>query len=92
MTELRTQIASLYNNVSSDEILVHAGAEEAIFNFMNVALDPGDEIIVHSPYYQSLGEVAHGSGTSGVAHSATFGCIEGSGEPGTRKSLTSSCL
>jgi aspartate/methionine/tyrosine aminotransferase len=60
--ELRTQIASLYNNVSSDEILVHAGAEEAIFNFMNVALDPGDEIIVHSPYYQSLGEVAHGIG------------------------------
>jgi aspartate/methionine/tyrosine aminotransferase len=60
--ELRTQIASLYDNVSSDEILVHAGAEEAIFNFMNVALDPGDQIIVHSPYYQSLGEVARGIG------------------------------
>lgn len=60
--ELRTQIASLYHHVSPDEILVHAGAEEAIFNFMNVALDPGDQIIVHSPYYQSLGEVARGIG------------------------------
>ena len=56
--ELRTQIASLYEKVSSKEILVHAGAEEAIFNFMNVVLDPGDEIILHAPYYQSLGEVA----------------------------------
>ncbi len=60
--ELRTQIASLYKNVSSEEILVHAGAEEAIFNFMNVALNPNDQIIVHSPYYQSLGEVARGIG------------------------------
>lgn len=60
--ELRTQIASLYKNVSPDEILVHAGAEEAIFNFMNVVLDPDDQIIVHSPYYQSLGEVARGIG------------------------------
>jgi aspartate/methionine/tyrosine aminotransferase len=42
--------------------LVHAGAEEAIFNFMNVALDPGDHIVVHAPYYQSLGEVARGIG------------------------------
>ena len=62
--ELRSQIASLYNNTSSDNIIVHAGAEEAIFNFMNVVLDTGDEIIVHSPYYQSLGEVARSIGAS----------------------------
>ncbi len=62
--ELRTQIASLYNNTSSESIMVHAGAEEAIFNFMNVVLDTGDEIIVHSPYYQSLGEVARSIGIS----------------------------
>jgi aspartate/methionine/tyrosine aminotransferase len=60
--ELRTQIASLYNNASSDEILVHTGSIEAIFNFMNVVLAPGDEIVIHSPYYQALGEVACGIG------------------------------
>ena len=56
--ELRTQIASLYQKISSEQILVHTGAEEAIFNFMNVVLEAGDQIIVHAPYYQSLGEVA----------------------------------
>lgn len=62
--ELRAQIASLYKNASLEDILVHAGAEEAIFNVMNVVLDSGDEIIVHSPFYQSLGEVARSVGAS----------------------------
>jgi aspartate/methionine/tyrosine aminotransferase len=62
--ELRAQIASLYNNTSAENIIVHTGAEEAIFNFMNVVLNAGDEIIVHSPYYQSLGEVALSIGAS----------------------------
>ncbi len=60
--ELRTLIASLYQNISSGQILVHAGAEEAIFNFMNVVLETGDHIIIHTPYYQSLGEVARSIG------------------------------
>ena len=46
----------------ADQVLVHAGAEEAIFNFMNVALKPGDHVIVHAPHYQSLGEVARSIG------------------------------
>ena len=60
--DLRQAIAELYEQISADRILVHAGAEEAIFNFMNVALKPGDHLIVHAPYYQSLGEVARGVG------------------------------
>lgn len=60
--ELRRAIAGLYANQSPDHILVHAGAEEAIFNFMNVMLAPGDHIIVHSPCYQSLAEVARSIG------------------------------
>jgi aspartate/methionine/tyrosine aminotransferase len=56
--QLRQQIAALYQDVSPDEILVHSGAEEAIFNFMNVLLEPGDHVIVHSPCYQSLYEAA----------------------------------
>jgi len=60
--ELRQAIAALYQQTTANQVLVHSGAEEAIFNFMNVALKPGDHVIVHSPYYQSLGAVASGAG------------------------------
>jgi len=60
--ELRSEIAALYRGITPEEILVHSGAEEAIFNFMHVALETGDEIIVQAPYYQSLGEVARSLG------------------------------
>jgi aspartate/methionine/tyrosine aminotransferase len=59
---LRDQIATLYSEIDPDEILVHAGAEEAIFNTMNVVLDPGDHVIVHYPCYQSLAEIAQSIG------------------------------
>ena len=57
-TELRVAISNLYQGISPDQVLVHAGAEEAIFNFMNSFLRKGDHVIVHAPFYQSLGEVA----------------------------------
>jgi len=59
---LRQAVAALYENITPDHVLVHAGAEEAIFNFMNVALDAGDHVIVHGPCYQSLAEVARSIG------------------------------
>jgi aspartate/methionine/tyrosine aminotransferase len=60
--ELRQAITTLYKEITADQVIVHAGAEEAIFNFMNVALTSGDHVIVHAPYYQSLGEVARSLG------------------------------
>lgn len=60
--ELRDAIASLYTQATHRDILVHAGAEEAIFNFMNVVLKPGNHVVVHTPHYQSLGEVARSIG------------------------------
>ena len=60
--QLRQAVSLLYDRIAADRVLVHAGAEEAIFNFMNVVLDPGDHVIVHAPYYQSLGEVARSIG------------------------------
>jgi aspartate/methionine/tyrosine aminotransferase len=59
---LREAVAALYDDISADHVLVHAGAEEAIFNFMNVVLSPGDHVIVHGPCYQSLAEVARSVG------------------------------
>lgn len=55
---LRRQIAALYTGLGPDQVLVHSGAEEAIFNFMHAVLQPGDHAVVHQPGYQSLYEVA----------------------------------
>jgi aspartate/methionine/tyrosine aminotransferase len=59
---LRAEIASLYQGVDPDEVLTFAGAEEAIFVFMNVALEPGDHVVATWPAYQSLHEVARAVG------------------------------
>ena len=59
---LRQEISQLYTSISPDEVLVHNGAEEAIFLFMQAVLQPGDHVIVHWPCYQSLFEIAKSLG------------------------------
>jgi aspartate/methionine/tyrosine aminotransferase len=59
---LRHAIAGLYDTVGDDEVLVHAGAEEAIFLFMHAMLNPGDHVIVHWPCYQALMEIPRSIG------------------------------
>ncbi len=65
---LRTEIASLYESVAPDEVLVFSGAEEAIFVAANVLLGPGDHAIVVWPAYQSLHEVARAAGADVTLH------------------------
>ena len=55
---LRAAIAGLYESIGADDVLVHSGASEAIFTFMNGLLHPGDQVIVHYPCYQSLFQIA----------------------------------
>jgi len=62
-TELRELIADLYTEQSPDDIIVFTGAEEAIYIFMNVLLTKGDHVIVQTPCYQSLFEVAASIGS-----------------------------
>ena len=59
---LRERIAGLYDGREADEVLIHSGAEEAIFNFMNLEIEAGDHLVVHAPCYQSLAEVARSIG------------------------------
>lgn len=59
---LRREIARLYETIQPEQIMVHAGAEEAIFNFMNAVLTASDHVIVQFPCYQSLGEIANAIG------------------------------
>ncbi|CRK81410.1 aminotransferase class I/II-fold pyridoxal phosphate-dependent enzyme [Neobacillus massiliamazoniensis] len=60
--ELRKEISKLYKNINSEEVLVHVGAQEPIFNFLNVCLEAGDHMISQFPVYQSLYEVGNAIG------------------------------
>lgn len=59
---LRKEIASLYKNIQPEQVLVHSGAEEAIYNMAASLLKPGDHVIVQMPCYQSLAELPQAFG------------------------------
>jgi aspartate/methionine/tyrosine aminotransferase len=65
---LRREIAGLYEAIEPDDVLVFAGAEEAIFGLMNVVVEAGDHVIVTWPGYQSLHEVARANGVDVTLH------------------------
>lgn len=59
---LRQEVARIYERIQPEHLLIHSGAEEAIFLFMHAVLNAGDHIIVHAPCYQSLTGVAQSIG------------------------------
>jgi aspartate/methionine/tyrosine aminotransferase len=65
---LRREVAATYEGIDAEDVLVFAGAEEAIFCLANVALGPGDHAIVTWPGYQSLYEVARATGAEVSLH------------------------
>jgi aspartate/methionine/tyrosine aminotransferase len=70
--ELRRAIASLYEQTNDDHILAHSGAEEPIFTVMNALLEPGDNIVVQFPAYQSHYSIAENRGASVTRWNANF--------------------
>ncbi|MCL4271561.1 MAG: aminotransferase class I/II-fold pyridoxal phosphate-dependent enzyme, partial [Anaerolineales bacterium] len=67
---LRGEIAKLYSTVQPEDVLVFSGANEAIYLFMLAALKKNDHVIVHTPHYQSLSEVARSIGCETCAWQA----------------------
>ncbi len=65
---LRAEIASLYDGIAADDVLVFAGAEEAIFCLLSTSLQEGNHVIVTWPGYQSLYEVARAAGAQVSLH------------------------
>jgi len=59
---LRREICRIYSTLEAGHVLVHAGAEEAIFLFMHSLLKAGDHVVVQRPCYQSLHEIPRGIG------------------------------
>ena len=56
------EIAKLYEGLTADDVMVFAGAEEAIFCLMSTSLQEGNHAVVTWPGYQSLYEVARSAG------------------------------
>jgi len=54
---LRREIRKCYQSADLDNILVTVGVTEALFAFFNVILEPGDEVIVEFPEFQTLYEL-----------------------------------
>ncbi len=52
--ELREDIAKLYRNRSSDEVIVTNGSAEANFLLVMSLIEPGDEIVVFVPNYLQI--------------------------------------
>lgn len=60
---LRETLAkALYETLSPEDLLIHSGSSEGIFNFMSAVLSPGDHLIVQTPCYPSLYAVAQAHG------------------------------
>ena len=64
---LRERIAGFYPGLGADDILVTNAPEEAIFIAMTALLGPGDRVIVQTPCYQALAEIARWRGAEVVA-------------------------
>lgn len=60
--QLREAIANSYSGMRVENILVHSGAQEAIFSFVHCCLEVDDHIIVLQPAYQSLFSLAEDRG------------------------------
>jgi aspartate/methionine/tyrosine aminotransferase len=54
---LRREIQQCYQSAVLENILVTVGVTEALFAFFNVILEPGDEVIVEFPEFQTLYEL-----------------------------------
>ena len=64
--ELRSAIAGLYKGmgllVTSDQVLVSNGAKHSLHNAMAAALDPGDEVLIPTPYWVSYSDLVSMTG------------------------------
>jgi aspartate/methionine/tyrosine aminotransferase len=62
--ELREAIASLYEHIDPDDVIVTSCAEEGIFLVYHSLLGSGDRAIVETPCYESAFELARSTGAA----------------------------
>ena len=62
LAELRQAVARQYTTIDKDDVLIFGGASEAIYTFMRTNLNPGDEVVIQSPIFNSLRGTAEAIG------------------------------
>jgi len=64
--DLRNAVANLYKGmglgVAPDEVLISNGAKHSLHNAMAAALDPGDEVLIPTPYWVSYSDLVSMTG------------------------------
>ncbi len=65
---LRSEIARVYEDVDADDVLVTAGADEALFLLARSCLRAGDHAVVVSPAYDGLVSSMRSSGADVTLH------------------------
>lgn len=75
-TSYRVKLAEYYKkfniHVEADEIIVGAGASEALLFTMQTIMDPGDEIIIPEPFYANYNGFAVNAGINVVPINSTI--------------------
>jgi DNA-binding transcriptional MocR family regulator len=61
---LREALATVYQQIHPDQIVVAAAAEEAIFLFYQALLTPSDHVVVETPCYESALTVPKSTGAT----------------------------
>lgn len=56
MPELRSEIASIHDADSGD-VIVSTGAKQVLANALMATLDPGDEVIIPTPYWTTYSDI-----------------------------------
>ena len=59
--ELRAAVAHRYRldhgvDIKPDEVIITAGAKQALYNTAMALFEPGDEVITHGPFWPSIGD------------------------------------
>lgn len=62
LDRLRETIANQYSTLHKRDVLTFNGASEAIYTFMRTNLNPGDEVVIQNPIFNSLRGTAQAIG------------------------------
>jgi aspartate/methionine/tyrosine aminotransferase len=62
LEELRESVADQYTSLKQDDVLIFGGASEAIYTFMRTNSNPGDEVAIQAPIFNSLKATAQAIG------------------------------
>ena len=75
--DLKEAVIQKFKNENSldyslDEVVISAGCKQSIFNFLQVILDEGDEVIIPQPYWVSYADMVKYSGGIPIMLETTY--------------------